>query len=255
MDDIVFNVILLKGEDGNSITSIEKTGTSGNTDTYTVTLTDGSTYTFDVTNGSDISSIEKTDTSGLVDTYTVTLTDGSTTTFEVTNGNGITSIEKTGTSGNTDTYTITLENGNTSTFTVTNGTNAVDDALSTTSTNPVENRVVTNAINNINQHLKYSGNANGSDYSNAVQNLILLSAENLNPASENILDIVGYVSITGSLGSSIPCYGSLGCSLNATGKPTLIGVISTSSATYRVVATKATIGGAWSNATVTLTEI
>ena len=83
--------------------------------------------------GNGISKIEKTGTSGLVDTYTVTYTDGTSTTFTVTNGakgdkgdtgatgNGIQSITKTGTSGNVDTYTITYTNGQTTTFTVTNG--------------------------------------------------------------------------------------------------------------------------------------
>lgn len=86
MSNIIFKTLLLKGEAGNSIGSIEKTATSGIVDTYTITLTDGSTTTFQVTNGSDIATIEKTATSGLVDTYTVTLTNGSTTTFQVTNG-------------------------------------------------------------------------------------------------------------------------------------------------------------------------
>lgn len=86
MKDIVFKTIMLKGADGSSIATIEKTGTSGNVDTYTVTLSDGQETTFEVTNGSSISTIEKTGTSGLVDTYTVTLTNGDTTTFEVTNG-------------------------------------------------------------------------------------------------------------------------------------------------------------------------
>lgn len=40
-----------KGDAGSSIASIEKTATSGKTDTYTITLTDGSTTTFQVTNG------------------------------------------------------------------------------------------------------------------------------------------------------------------------------------------------------------
>lgn len=79
-------VTMLKGETGSNIATIVKTSTSGLVDTYTITLTDGSTTTFEVTNGSDIDTIEKTSTSGLVDTYTVTLTNGHTTTFEVTNG-------------------------------------------------------------------------------------------------------------------------------------------------------------------------
>ena len=80
-------VTMLKGEKGSNIATITKTGTSGLVDTYTVTLTDGSTTTFNVTNGSSIQSIEKTATVGLVDIYTITLTNGQTSTFEVTNGN------------------------------------------------------------------------------------------------------------------------------------------------------------------------
>ncbi len=141
------------GTDGNGITKIEKTGTSGKVDTYTISFTNGGTSTFTVTNGNDgqngqngsdgvgISSIEKTSTSGLVDTYTITFTNSLTTTFTVTNGadgaqgpagadgddgNGITSVEKTGASGLVDTYTITFTDATTSTFTVTNGKDGDD---------------------------------------------------------------------------------------------------------------------------------
>lgn len=41
------------GATGNGIASIEKTSTSGLVDTYTITFTDGTTTTFDVTNGAD----------------------------------------------------------------------------------------------------------------------------------------------------------------------------------------------------------
>lgn len=41
------------GEDGVGIQKIEKTNTEGLVDTYTITLTDSSTYTFTVTNGKD----------------------------------------------------------------------------------------------------------------------------------------------------------------------------------------------------------
>ena len=92
------------GATGNGIVGISKTSTSGLVDTYTITFTNGSTTTFQVTNGADgtdgtngtngtdgtdgvgISSVTKTGTSGLVDTYTMTFTDGTTTTFTVTNG-------------------------------------------------------------------------------------------------------------------------------------------------------------------------
>ena len=112
MNNIIFKTLLLKGEAGNDIQSVEKTATSGLVDTYTITLTDGSTHTFNVTNGKSIVSIEKTSSVGYVDTYTITYNDGSTDTFEITLA------------------TIT-----------------VDDALSDSSTNPVENRVVTGALN------------------------------------------------------------------------------------------------------------
>lgn len=75
--------------------------------------------------GNGIASIEKTGTSGLVDTYTITFTNGNSTTFTVKNGKGIVSIAKTGSSGNVDTYTITFNDGDTTTFTVTNAN--IDD--------------------------------------------------------------------------------------------------------------------------------
>lgn len=46
-------VMMLKGETGANIKSIDKTATSGLVDTYTVTLTDGTKSSFTVTNGKD----------------------------------------------------------------------------------------------------------------------------------------------------------------------------------------------------------
>lgn len=89
-NNIFFKILLLKGEAGQSIGSIEKTATSGVVDTYTITLTDGTTTSFNVTNGTSIANIALTSSSGLVDTYTITLTDGTTTTFNVTNGEDFT---------------------------------------------------------------------------------------------------------------------------------------------------------------------
>lgn len=56
-----------------------------------VTVTDakGSTQAT-IYNGVGIDTIEKTATQGLVDTYTITFTDGSTTTYNVTNGTQLT---------------------------------------------------------------------------------------------------------------------------------------------------------------------
>ena len=52
ISDIIFKTIMLKGANGNSIASIEKTSTVGLVDTYTITLTDGTIGgTFTVTNG------------------------------------------------------------------------------------------------------------------------------------------------------------------------------------------------------------
>ena len=52
--DPVFHLFLPRspqGATGNGISNIAKTGTQGLVDTYTITMTDGTTYTFTVTNG------------------------------------------------------------------------------------------------------------------------------------------------------------------------------------------------------------
>ena len=67
-------IVMLKGEqgkDGTTIKSVEKTASSGLTDTYTITLTDGSKSSFNFTNGKRISSISKTGAIGLDDIYTM----------------------------------------------------------------------------------------------------------------------------------------------------------------------------------------
>ena len=114
------------GNTGTSITSVTKTGTSGLVDTYTITFSNGTTTTFQVTNGSEIESIEKTSTAGLVDTYTVTMGSGDTHTFTVTNGRSIVSFTQTsGThaAGTIDVYTMTYNDGDTSQIQVYNGAN------------------------------------------------------------------------------------------------------------------------------------
>lgn len=117
----------VKINDGRGIVSILKTATSGNIDTYTITYTDDTTSTFEVTNGIDgtdgrgIVSIEKTETTGLIDTYTITYTDNTTSTFYVANGRGITNIEKISTNLLVDTYRISFNDGTTQDYEVTNG--------------------------------------------------------------------------------------------------------------------------------------
>lgn len=127
------------GDTGVSITSIAKTGSSGNVDTYTITFSNNSTQSFTVTNGANIASISKTGTSGLTDIYTVLLTDGTFTTFQVVNGKGISSIaliSGTHAAGTNDTYRITFNDSDTFDFTVYNGANG-EGAVSTVAGVPV----------------------------------------------------------------------------------------------------------------------
>lgn len=59
-------VMLLKGEAGASIESIDKTATDGLIDTYTVRLTDGTESSFNVTNGRDGEKGDKGDTGSTI---------------------------------------------------------------------------------------------------------------------------------------------------------------------------------------------
>ena len=52
-------VMLLKGEPGASIKSIDKTASDGLIDTYTVKMTDGTESSFYVTNGRDGDKVDK----------------------------------------------------------------------------------------------------------------------------------------------------------------------------------------------------
>lgn len=64
--DETVKVLMLKGEAGASIKSIDKTSTDGLIDTYTVRLTDGSEQRFFVTNGRDGEKGEKGDTGSTI---------------------------------------------------------------------------------------------------------------------------------------------------------------------------------------------
>jgi hypothetical protein len=102
--DETVKVLMLKGETGTSIESIDKTATDGLIDTYTVKMTDGTESRFYVKNGRDgekgekgdtgsdgrgISKIKKTATTGTVDTYTITYTDSTHSTYEVRNSDDV----------------------------------------------------------------------------------------------------------------------------------------------------------------------
>ena len=125
---------------GIGIANIEKTGTSGLTDTYTITMervpgqSVDTTYTFTVTNAKAISQITpiiNAHTPGSLDRYAIDFNDGTSTSFDVyngtngTNGVSITGINKTGgtgAGGSVDTYDVRLSNGTSAgTFTVYNG--------------------------------------------------------------------------------------------------------------------------------------
>lgn len=164
-------VTMLKGQQGDNIASITKTSTEGLVDTYTITLTDGSTHTFTVTNGKGIVSITKTATVGLVDTYTITFSDSTTQTFDVTNGNGIASIAITSSAGLVDTYTITFTNGNTTTFDVTNGANGTDGvgitSIAKTSTSGLVDTYTITFTNGATTTFDVTNGANGQDVANS----------------------------------------------------------------------------------------
>ena len=150
---------------GKGISSITLDSSSGLVDTYTITYNDGTTQSYTVTNGKGISNIAKTGTSGLVDTYTITYNDGTTTTFDVTNGrDGIGSsigslsdvditspankdgLVYNGTTGKWENKAL-KDVAFTSDFSDLTNTPTVDNALSTTSHNAVENQVITAEVN------------------------------------------------------------------------------------------------------------
>ena len=143
--DQTAKVVMLKGEGGDTIKSIDKTTTQGLVDIYTITLESGNKTTFNVTNGNGIKTIEKTSTSGLIDTYTITFDNGETTTFNVTNGE---KGEK-GDKGDTGPQGPQGPKGEKGDPGDGGGIANVDTELSTTSTNPVQNKVIAEGINSI----------------------------------------------------------------------------------------------------------
>lgn len=173
-----------KGDTGSSIRSIAKTSTSGLTDVYTVTMTDGATSSFQVTNAKSIVSFVKTSgtgTAGTTDVYTITFNDGDTSTLTVYNGaNGLGSVSSVSgiqADGNGDVPQVVSGNGAPTTATpgqenqlyydLTNsvlyycagesgGTYSwfgagvtVDSALSNSSENPVQNKVITSKVGTV----------------------------------------------------------------------------------------------------------
>ena len=122
----------IKGADGITIVSVEKTGSEENVDTYTITLSNGNTITFTVTNGinghTPVIAIGENGNWFVdgVDTGVKATGNAGTNGADGANGNAIESIVQTGSEGLVDTYTITFTNGDTFTYTVTNGADGKD---------------------------------------------------------------------------------------------------------------------------------
>lgn len=103
------------GEKGNGIVS----AVLNNNYTLTLEFADGTYTTVGPIRGEKgigITSVEKTGTSGLVDTYTITFDDGSTTTFTVTNGESVEFHICTSAEYDVTTRVPTIQNPSTSTF-------------------------------------------------------------------------------------------------------------------------------------------
>ena len=84
-----------KGPDGTYIVEVKKTGTDGNVDTYTIYLTNGTTFTFTVTNGTAAEPSDKVTVSfdangGKLETTTIEVEKGSTTELPIPTRNGYT---------------------------------------------------------------------------------------------------------------------------------------------------------------------
>lgn len=130
------------GQDGRGITSIAKTNTVGLVDTYTITYTDNTTGTFEVTNGRGITRIEKYKITGGSHEgyhYYIYYNDGTVYDFEVYDGNdgndgadgrGIQSITLQSTDGLVKTYQILYTDNTATAFQVTDGQDALFDVLS-----------------------------------------------------------------------------------------------------------------------------
>lgn len=132
---------------GLKFTSVKQTTTSTEDEginIVTMSMTDGSTETIQIRNGSKgskgdmgiyIASIERTSgdgSEGSTDTYSINMSNGAVYTFPVYHGKdavSISSIERTsgdGSEGSTDTYTISMSDGTSSTFPVYNGADGKD---------------------------------------------------------------------------------------------------------------------------------
>ena len=121
--DQQITVAAVAGLKGNGIESIVWTDTTGLVKTYTITFTDGTTTTFDVSDGADGHSpvITFVGTTIFVDGVEGADLKGDT-------GNGVSSLELISTVDLTRTYRFTFTNGSTFDFSITDGIDGIDGA-------------------------------------------------------------------------------------------------------------------------------
>lgn len=158
--------------DGQTVTPITVTLTDGTTRTFNITATNGQTGA----TGVGISSITAgtpTQSGGqTVTPITVTLTDSNTLSFNITSTNGtngvsVTNVQLTDLGGSSYKITTTLSDGTTiDTGNITIPTITIDSALSTTSENSVQNKVITNALGTKQDSLSATQLANIDDVPN-----------------------------------------------------------------------------------------
>jgi len=144
---------------GNGIVSIVKTSTSGLIDTYTITFDNGATTTFEVANGAKgdkgdqgIQGIQgvqgEQGPQGEQGIQGETGPQGPQG-IQGEQGVSVTGVTLQSTSGQVKTYRMSFSNGTYFDYQVTDGADGgvtVDSELSTTSTNPVQNKVITGAL-------------------------------------------------------------------------------------------------------------
>lgn len=88
---ILENWLVAMADGHGGIQTIEKTGTSGNTDTYTITFADETTSQFTVNNGNGITGMTSSK-SGRITTVTFAYSDGTSSSFAISDGEGISNV-------------------------------------------------------------------------------------------------------------------------------------------------------------------
>lgn len=88
---ILENWLVAMADGHGGIQTIEKTGTSGNTDTYTITFADETTSQFTVNNGNGITGMTSSK-SGHITTVTFAYSDGTSSSFTISDGEGISNV-------------------------------------------------------------------------------------------------------------------------------------------------------------------